>query len=430
MIALARAKRWGALAAEACGSLVLVLVLYWLFMLFLYAIFPSGTPLRELMESPLEPGAPGYQGGRQPEAVLSELLRDVRFRRGNSIAWGGASAGMRLYSQDAVQTFDRSGARVAFDSKDNLEIGSNSLIVVTRLSDEDQAGSKSYRVKVEGELRGNLAAARKLKMEFEAAGHLARIGAGTARFRVSRTGGNSASLSVYSGEAELLENGRVVRVPANYAVALRKGGEVGTPVPIPAAPELGEGAGATIRYRLLPPKVRFSWSGAQGDYHFQLSRERAFGNCEIDQRVSGPELVTGKLVHGSYYWRVSRFQHGVEGRVSRVGECRLQQQLGPPPLRVDFPKEGSAGAGYLLSGSSEPGCRVFIDGVEVEVGEAGAFARAVALKPGVNLIRVEALDATGNASYASRIVYRRSDGTTTAAQAGPQADRPGGDGNR
>jgi hypothetical protein len=427
---LSRLRRWGAVAAEACGSLLLVLVLYWLFMLFLYGIFPSGTPLRDLMESPLEPGISRSAGERHADATLSQLLRDVRFRRGNSIAWGGAAAGMPLYSQDAVQTFDRSGARIAFSSKDNLEVGSNSLIVVARTDDADEAGPKSYRVKVDGELRGDLSAARKLKMEFEAAGHVARIASGTARFRVSRTGSNSSSLAVYSGYAEVLEDGRVIHVPARYGVALKKGTTVGPPVPIPAAPELREGDGATLRYRLLPPKLRFSWSGARGDYHFQLSRERGFKNCEIDQRVSDPEIAIGKLGHGSYYWRVSRIAHGVEGYSSRTGECRLQQLLGPPQLKVTFPDKSVAAASYLLSGSAEPGSRVFVDGAEVEVGAAGSFSREVPLKPGVNLIRVEALDSAGNASYASRIVYRRSEAGAAAAPAGSEAAQSAEAGNR
>jgi len=50
---LARARRWAKVGLEAFGSLFLVLALFWLFILFLYALFPSGTPLKELIESRL-----------------------------------------------------------------------------------------------------------------------------------------------------------------------------------------------------------------------------------------------------------------------------------------------------------------------------------------------------------------------------------------
>lgn len=400
-------RRWAAVGVEACGSLFLILALFWLFLLFLYALFPSGTPLKELIESRLEPEPGRYGTSRQVEATLSSLFRDVRFRRGNSIAWGGASEGMQLYSDDAVQTFDRSSANVAFGASDSLNVGSNSLVVVTRLNASDDVGPRSYRVQVDGDLRGSLSARRKVNMEFAAAGHVARILPGAARFQVSRNDDRSASLSVYAGEARVIGKGGTVRVPANFGVRLEKGVAVGAAVPLPPAPLPGGPEQALYRYRLLPPRVRFSWSGSAGTYHFQLSKHPRFKGCVVDERLGVAEFVTGKLDQGSFYWRVSRIERGMEGRYSRVGRCQLLQVLKSPELKVSFPPESAAAGPYTVSGSMEPEARVFVDGVEVASVTPGKFRHEVRLKPGVNLIRVEALDSAGNASYASRIVYGR-----------------------
>ena len=400
-----RLKRWAGFAAEAGGSLLLVLAVFWLFILLLYAVFPSGTPLRELVESRLEQVQGVNLSKAKAEAILCSLQRDVRFRRGNSIAWGGASEGMQLYSQDAVQTFDSSGARISFGGRDQLEVGSNSLVVVTRLNASDESGPRTYRVQVDGELRGSLAAGRKLRMEFAAAGHLARISPGSARFRFTRNGDHGASLAVYAGEARVEGGGRVLRVPANFGVTLKKGIAVGVALPLPAPPLLGTPDREPHRYRLLPPKVRFSWSGAAGSYHLQLSKEPDFRNCLIDAQLGVPQFVTGKLSQGNYFWRVSRVVEAGEGSFSKVGHCRLLQVLQPPELEVAFPTESIRAGPYQLSGRSEPGARVFVDGIEVASGDAGNFQHHLLLKPGVNLIRVEALDSTGNASYASRVVY-------------------------
>lgn len=408
MSARSRIGRWLALAAEACGSLLLVLVVFWLFITFLYAVFPSATPLRELVESRLEP-LHGRFEKRPVEATLSFLQRDVRFRRGNSIAWGGASEGMELYSQDAVQTFDRSGARISFGDKDQLDLGSNSLVVVTRLKEKEEAGPRSYRVQVDGELRGSLAAGRKLRMEFAAAGHLARMVPGAARFRFVKNGGNSTILVVYAGEARVEGFGRTVRVPANFGVTLRNGVAVASALPLPAAPLLGEPDRAPYRYRLLPPRVRFTWSGAAGNYHLQLSKDAGFHSSLIDERLAVPEFVTGKLAHGSYFWRVSRVEEGIEGAFSRVGKCELTQVLKSPELQVEFPPERPAAGPFTINGRAEPGSRVFVDGVEVASEKSGKFEHRLRLNPGVNLIRVEALDPAGNANYASRVVYGRSE---------------------
>lgn len=411
-----RARRWAALAAEVCGSLLLVLAVFWLFMLFLYALFPSGTPLKELIESRLEALPARHPAERQAEATLASLQHDVRFRSGNSLVWSGAREGMPLYSNDAVQTFDRSGASISFGAGDQLAVGSNSLVRVTRLDAGDEAGPRTYRVQVDGELRGSLSDARKLRFELATAGHLARISPGAARFRIARNGADCSSLAVYAGEAEVQGAGGIVRVPANFGVTLRRGVAVGAVLPLPWPPMLGKEQ-AVYRYRLLPPRIRFSWSGAPGDYQFQLSTDPRFTSRLIDERVGGPEFVAGKLAEGKFFWRVRRVEEGRAGPYSRVGSCELVQVLAAPKLQVRFPEEGARAGRYTLSGSSEPGTRVFVDGGEVALESTGKFTREVELKPGVNLIRVEALDATGNASYASRIVYGRPDGQGAGAPA-------------
>ena len=379
MKGLARIRRWRDLVLEAGGTLLLVLALFWLFILLLYALFPSGTPLKELIQSSLEPAA--SQVGKRPEATLSTLSRDVRYRRGNSIAWGGASEGMQLFSLDAVQTFDRSGATISFGARDQLAVGSNSLVVVTRLNAKDEAGPRSYRVQVEGELRGNLSAARKLKLEFAAAGHLARVKPGAARFRVSPNDDNSASLAVYSGEVQVL-GGAGVRVPANFGVRLRQGGQAGPAVPLPAAPQLSGPQPALYRFRLLPPRVRMAWSGAAGEYHFQLSREAFFRHPLVDERLPAPEFVTGKLGQGSYFWRVSRVEQGAEGAFSATGRCDLLQQLGAPELFVEFPPESAPAGPYTLSGRASPGSRIFVNGLETATGTEGGSRTRGSSGPG------------------------------------------------
>lgn len=427
-----------ALAAEALGSLLLVVVLFSLFMLFLYAIFPAGTQLKELVQDGMEQAPGGSNAARQQEATLSSLYRDVRFRRGNSVEWGGAKRGMPLYDQDAVQTLDEANAGISFGPRDRLTVGSNSLVVVTRLDAGDDAGPRSYRVQVAGDITGTLSAARKLSLELAAAGHVARIMPGEARFKVTRDGDSAASLAVYAGEAQIRSGERVVRVPAQYGVRLLSGVAVGDAVQLPPAPRL-EQEQARYRYRLLPPRITFAWSGASKSYRFQLARDARFSRCLLDEKVEGPRFVTGKLDSGSYFWRVSGVRDGVEGGYSRVGRCRLEQLLKEPVLRVNFPGHESAAGPYTLTGSLEPGSRVYLNGVEAATDSSGVFRRDLTLKEGVNLIRVEAVDAAGNASYASRVVYGRrgygGSGAQTASagetgrSAGGSDAAPGGPGS-
>lgn len=404
MSARARLAKLAGLAAETGGALLLVLLLFWFFILFLFAIFPSGTPIKELVADSGKESPRQDRAVRRPEAALQSLMRDVRCRRGDTVAWGDASEGMLLYNCDAVQTFDRSGATIAFAAKDLLAMGSNSMVVVTRLNETVEGGPRSYRVQVEGELRGSFSASRLVRMEVATAGHLARIVPGASRFKFAPIGDNASSLAVYAGEVRVQGEERVIRVPAHYGVTLRPGVPAGPAQPLPPAPWLKE-EDLLYRFRLLPPKVRFDWAGGKGEYRFQLSDEPHFKRVLLDRRVSGEEFSAGTLDAGSYYWRVSRIDDGREGPFSRTGRCRMLQLLNPPPLKVDFPPQSVTVGAFRLTGNCQPGSRVYVNGVEAGATDNGDFSRELLLKAGVNLIRVEAVDQAGNASYVSRMVY-------------------------
>lgn len=404
MSARSRFKKLAALAAETGAALLLVLALFWLFMLLLYAVFPSGTPLRELVGDSGGKPAPRQAGARSPEAALTTMVRDVRCRRGDSVAWGDAREGMLLFNHDAVQTFDRSGATISFTPGDHLTLGSNSMLVVTRLNDGMGGGTRAYRVHVEGELRGCLSASKQVRMEVAAVGHLARVGPGSSRFRFTPLGDNAASLAVYSGQVRVEGEDGVVRVPANFGITLRRGVAAGPALPLPSPPALKNDE-LIYRFRMLPPRVRFNWTGGSALYHFQLSGEPRFKKPIIDLKVTAPEVTAGTLDAGNYYWRVSRIEEGREGRFSTPGNCRLLQEVEAPPLAVDFPPQSAPAGTFRLTGTSRPGSRVYVNGKDARTAPTGTFSHELLLKAGVNLIRVEAVDETGNASYASRVVY-------------------------
>lgn len=404
MTVMTRVRKLAGLAAETGAALILVLALFFLFILLLFAVFPSGTPIKEMVAESGEPSPLQQLAAKRPEASLQSLVRDVRCRRGDSVAWGDALDGMILYNRDAVQTFDRSGATIAFGPGDQLAMGSNSMVVVTRLNETVEGGPRSYRVHVEGELAGSLSAAKKVRLEVATAGHLSRITPGRSRFKFSPLDVSASSLAVYAGEVRVQGEDRVVRVPANFGITLRRGVPVGPALPLPRAPKL-KNDNLLYRYRLLPPKVRFDWAGGGGEYRIQLSRDRHFSGVVLDKKVSGEEFQAGTLSAGSYYWRVSRIEDGREGPFSRTGRCQLVQHLEPPPLMVDFPPASVTVGAFRLTGTCQPGSRVYVNGAAASMGENGCFSHEVELKAGVNLIRVEAVDQTGNASYASRVVY-------------------------
>ena len=169
---------------------------------------------------------------------------------------------------------------------------------------------------------------------------------------------------------------------------------------------------STVYYRDFPPRIGFTWERAESAtrYHIQVANDLLFHERVLDEYSTRSQFVFGNLRAGSYYWRVSVVRSGgVEGTSSEPRPITVVQDQKPPrlvllapgvsqPVRVDR---------ILVRGQSEAGAKVYINGKPAEVEADGSFARTAALKTGVNVIVVEAVDPAGNTSYQSRIVNRK-----------------------
>lgn len=88
----------------------------------------------------------------------------------------------------------------------------------------------------------------------------------------------------------------------------------------------------------------------------------------------------------------------------------------PPPLTVDSPANGfrTANSTVILTGATEPGIRLTVNGLQVPVAGTGAFSQELRLSSGGNRITVRAEDAAGNHNETSMSVQRVPGGRGTA----------------
>jgi len=134
-----------------------------------------------------------------------------------------------------------------------------------------------------------------------------------------------------------------------------------------------------------------------------------FKQLVFDQRVGQTPFST-PLEPGQFYWRVSGVRGGVEGIRSSARHFRVRRSLGGPPLHVALPPSVVRVDRYVVAGTTQPGATVLAAGQRDTADDRGGFAFEVALKPGVNVVVVEAIDELGNSSYASAIVNAKFEG--------------------
>jgi hypothetical protein len=397
----------------------LVLGLALVFAVLLLVIFPRGSGLVYLYDELSESGK-RTQGlalessYAQPELVaeLAVVQRSVRDRPATAIAWHDAQAGMPLEDRHTIQTLDRSRAEIEMNGGHRLSLGENSLVVLKRPEGRRRASRHASLVLLDGRVQGSVGSGMQgaAPVEFVTLAGASRVepgAGGQAEFSLTVNPDQTSTLSVYSGSAEVRTDNGIARVDANQAVTISAEAPPAPPVPIPDSPSLLRPANRElVTYGAIAPRVTFSWDepSRENDYYLEIARDESFTELVFDGQVTGGELVHGNLGAGRYFWRAWSRAGNVESLPSPVRVLDLEQDLDPPGLEIRLPESAPADRPLSVRGLTEPGAELYVGGASVDVDRAGQFDYALNLKPGLNIVAVEAIDAAGNSSYYTHYV--------------------------
>ncbi|MDH3975101.1 MAG: FecR domain-containing protein [Deltaproteobacteria bacterium] len=419
-----RIDRTGKNFLEIITALILVFLFFGILLVIMNRVFPVGGGLglllagKEQNEEEMEASTEeeeSLSGGTQPlHATLAKIYRTVKNKKANHIAWQEASEGLLLFDRDAVQTFKRSSAEVAFDENSRLFLGENSLIIIS-LFEEDPAlkEKRSFLVMVDGEMRGRVRSSGgvPVQMEIAAPGGKIRVaatapGGGETDFRLKINADKSSTLSVLKGEVEMMAGEATIALKKNETALLGPGEGMGKVRPLPEKPRiLSPMKGKAFYFRDLPPKVNFSWRTEKGGKtRFMLARDPHFRDILVDERISEKHFTHGNLRKGLYYWKASRLEGNYESDFSRAESFHIIRDNKAPSLEVHFPKEIIQEKSLALEGTTEPGITIYSGEEKIRAGSDGRFTLMLDLREGVNVIVVEAVDKAGNSTYRSKTV--------------------------
>ena len=420
---------------EILVTMLLVLVSYVAFLLVLQIVFPAGSTggligekhspdesaglAQRVMRSLfLLDGEQESSWGKAVDlaAVLAQSYKTVKSKSADTIVWKSTKLGMPLYDHDAVQTFEKSSATIAFDETNQIEMGENTLVVIKRMGqDRSLPDKRSFFVVVDGELRGKImgAGANSVDLQVTLPGAVAQIqspqkNAGASDFKIKVKPDKSAVITVYTGSAKIASAGGTHQVGEHQGItigpdgAFRPAGPL-PDAPVPTAPSQDRG----FVYGGLPPRIEFSWLALSkvSRYRFQLASDPEFRQRIVDETVTKPGFAGNALSSGDYYWKVSALSGDFESSYSATWHFQVRQALEPPALTVKFPPGVMYRSDYILRGTTEPGAEVFVNGINVNPAADGTFSYQGTLKQGINAIVVKAVADVYNEAYRSQIVY-------------------------
>jgi len=414
----------GKLLLEVFVAIVMTLACFSGFLALLSVAFPPGDDMRTLM-SGLRLTGPREASNRSlaaelldpiasassPVAKLTVKRRDVKRRLAGQISWSRASSGLELHDRDAVQTGPDGQATIEFGPKVAVQVDENALVVVSGLHLEaDPIDSPRGLLLLQGDLSAQIRGSYQAPILVEIpAGRalLQSASSGTADFRIDVARDRTASVAVLGGSLELSANGRKVHIGPRQFSRVGTGGEIQEPRPLPDAPAVLEPADeSSVPYLDLPPRVTFRWSAVEGAdrYRVRAAKGPAFSEIVLDEIVTAPSLSWGRLAVGSYRWSVAAIQEEIEGAPTVPRRLTVTRDGDLLPLRVEPPPAEIDGSRFTVRGYADTRARVYVMAQRVEVNRDGSFEVEVRLKPGANLLLVEAVDPAGHSSYWSQVL--------------------------
>lgn len=354
---------------------------------------------RDVLLSLLDASSPERDTG---EAQFVAVEGRVEFRRSDRGVWEQAKGRVMLRPGDYVKTSTNGSAEIMFTDGTLYTVRPDTLFLVSARTG-GAAGEQSIELQY-GWINLNTAsgASKIATPQAEAV-----IGNQSEASITYDGDSKQARFASYRGEVTVEGADGETRTLAPLQAVEQTAGKLSGVVALPAAPQLRapeDNADIDIDSQ---ERIQLAWDEVPDAerYALQVSRNRLFVDNVIDvQDRRAPLATLGIQGEGSFVWRVAALaQGGLRGPWSPTGRFRVAsfetgrgtQDTQPPALQVQ--EIQSYGSIFIVTGKTEPGSNVQINGEPVTVASDGTFTKTIQLgQQGWAFLDVVATDAAGN----------------------------------
>lgn len=334
-----------------------------------------------LVFGPKEPPPPPPATSVETGARIATFDGSVHVKRAGTLEWRAATLAVVLRQNDLVRTGSGATAEILFADGMRISVRPDTLITIVESSQNPVSRQQRTALAVQSGEANFQTAAR--------AGDTT-ISTPTLRTTASRdTAGNiqvaesgETGLRIFKGQGEAeTRSGQKVRLVANQGVTVDPAGTAGPTVDLPTVPLLTAPPNrADIAYEDLPGSVTLLvWNAVPGatGYRVMVDYSPTFARPLYDRQGHRPtQLEVRGLDAGSYYWKVAALDgRGSEGSFSDAWRFTLAAaptSTGPPPPLV-FEAAELKGNVLHVSGRTEPGATLTLNGERLEVQADGTF---------------------------------------------------------
>ncbi|HET7716789.1 MAG TPA: FecR domain-containing protein [Bauldia sp.] len=340
------------------------------------------------------------------EALVTDRNGIVEGQRPEDLSWRDLQLRAILIEEEKVRTLSDSTAQITFRDASRLRLNANSNAIIRQMRYDPLSKREEAKVSlIEGDFYALLAGESDDRNRFSV--EIPEVDAviESGDFWVSHGDGSAKFANYDDAVVEVAANGGEVILGKNEGTIVDKGEKPRTAMAVLPAPVLAAPADESPVYVAEP---ELSWTPVEGSagYWLEISSDQDFDRIVANAfGIAGPTYATKALEVGDYFWRVSALDgFGLPGERSEIWRFRVTPDDVPPFLRIDHPARDAIvrKASVEVSGESEPGADIAVNGGIVEVGEEGTFRTTLTATPGENTVTVTATDPAGNVTTDER----------------------------
>jgi hypothetical protein len=335
----------------------------------------------------------------EAEARLSDRQGWVEGQKIQENSWSDRELNSVLNEQEKLRTLSDSTAQVVFRDASRLRLNPNSQAVIQRMRDDPLSRRKEAQISlVEGDFYALLAPeSERSKLEVSLKNVDAKIDSGN--FWVSQDKDTAKFSNYDNAPVAIVSGGETMTLGRNEGAVVRSGEAPEEKVDVFGRPTLTAPQDNSIIYGST---ARLAWEEMPGQhgYWVEIAFDPRFDSM-VDSKWGIAENHTDDLAlaPGAYYWRVAALDSlGLPGQMSTVRKFELINDSAPPFLRIRTPGPAAVlrEAAVSVSGETEAGSAVFVQGEVASVDQNGRFFFTLQATEGQNDVAVVARDPAGN----------------------------------
>lgn len=335
----------------------------------------------------------------EAEARLSDRQGWVEGQKSSETGWSERELNAILNEREKLRTLSRSTAQVVFRDASRLRLNPNSQAVIQRMRVDPLKRREEAQISlVEGDFYALLATETKRnRLEVNLPNVDAAIDSGS--FWVSHDN-SGAKFSNYDVKPVAITSGTETLVLGrNEGAFVRTGEAPREKIDVLGRVELTAPEDGAVLYG---DTVALDWSpsGKGGGYWLEIAFDTRFDRMADSRWGLEENRAEGlALAPATYYWRVAALDDfGLPGQMSTVRKFEVRTDEIPPFLQLRTPQPDAVlrEAAVTISGETEPGAAVEIDGATADTDQTGRFFLTVEAREGRNEIEIVARDVAGN----------------------------------